>query len=143
MAETAEHKVKRVIRAILAEHHAYYTMPTTAGYGRSGALDFEGCAYSRFIGIEAKSIHSKYGERGPTDLQLTSMNEILSSGGIALCINETNYDLLQGVLHDIAHGQFDRARDASLGAYRELERERATRLQDSSGVPAPVLRRRR
>ncbi len=145
MAKTPEDAVKDCIREILAEQCVYYTMPVTSGYGKSGGLDFS-CTVpptGTSLQIEAKSIHTEYGRKGPTTLQLDHIQQTHAAGGIALVINETNYDLLREVLHDIADGQLDRARARSHGQARELTRRAAESLQGGADVPAPVLRRRR
>lgn len=42
MATTPEGKVKKRVKEILDAMDAYYFMPTTAGYGRSGVPDIVG-----------------------------------------------------------------------------------------------------
>lgn len=110
MAETPEAGVKRQIRAILATHEVYQRAPTTGGYGRSGQLDFTVCVRGYFLGIEAKSIHSKYGHKGPTALQWKEIDEVHASDGIALSIDETNYDALQDILVCLGNGRVLAAR---------------------------------
>lgn len=97
MATTPEAKVKKSIRDILAKEDVYYTQPMTGGYGRSGQLDFV-CSvppHGRYLGVEAKSIHTKYGVTGVTALQQREIDSICRSGATAIVINEDNLELLR------------------------------------------------
>ena len=85
MASTPESKVKKSVKNVLESLGAYYVMPVTSGFGRSGAPDFLVCLKGRFIGIECKS-----GGKLPTALQLDNLERIESCGGLALVINEEN-----------------------------------------------------
>lgn len=98
MAETPEAGAKKLVRAVLEQYEVYYQMPTTAGYGRSGSLDFTVCAWGNFVAIEVKSIHSKYGKKGPTALQWKAIDAVVYSGGIAVSIDESNIDALHDLL---------------------------------------------
>ena len=82
---TPEAKVKRVITNQLKELGAYYFYPATGGYGRSGVPDIVGCYRGRFFGIECKA-----GKNKPTALQQKNLDDIASTEGIALLINEAN-----------------------------------------------------
>ena len=82
---TPEAKVKRVITKQLKEMGAYYFYPATGGYGRSGVPDIVGCYRGRFFGIECKA-----GKNKPTALQQKNLDDIASTEGIALLINEAN-----------------------------------------------------
>lgn len=98
MASTPESKVKKSVKNVLESLGAYYVMPVTSGFGRSGAPDFLVCLKGRFIGIECKS-----GVKLPTALQLDNLERIESCGGLALVINEDNVvhlvHYLQGVVN--------------------------------------------
>ena len=85
MANKPEVLVKKKVKEILVLLGAYYVMPVTSGFGRSGAPDFLVCLKGRFIGIECKS-----GGKLPTALQLDNLERIESCGGLALVINEEN-----------------------------------------------------
>lgn len=82
---TPEVKVKQKVKAVLKNLGAYYVMPVTGGYGRSGAPDFLVCYKGRFIGIECKAGNNK-----PTALQEKNLREIEDAGGSSLVINEEN-----------------------------------------------------
>lgn len=145
MAETAEDKVKTEIKKVLATYAVHYSMPITSGYGKSGVLDFS-CTVppaGTSLKIEAKSIHTAYGRKGPTKLQLDDMKYTVAAGGVAVVINETNYAFLKEVLHDIANGKLERARARAHGQIGELTRRAAESLSGGPGDVAPVLRRRR
>lgn len=85
MATTPESKVKKKVKEALEHIGAYYTMPVTSGYGRSGVPDFIVCLNGRFIGIECKA-----GKGKPTALQLDNLDRIEKCGGVSLLINEDN-----------------------------------------------------
>lgn len=91
---TPEGRVKTQIRKILNEAGAYYAMPLTGGYGKSGVPDFLVCYQGRFIGIEAKA-----GKGTTTALQDRELASIVQAGGVALVINEHNLDELREVLN--------------------------------------------
>ena len=82
---TPESKVKKRVKEILKNLGAYYVMPVTGGYGRSGAPDFLVCYKGRFIGIECKA-----GKNKPTALQEKNLREIEDAGGSSLVIDEEN-----------------------------------------------------
>lgn len=82
---TPEVKVKNKVKAVLKNLGAYYVMPVTSGYGRSGAPDFLVCHKGRFIGIECKAGNNK-----PTALQEKNLREIEDAGGSSLVIDEEN-----------------------------------------------------
>lgn len=103
MAETKETAVKKRISALLEDVHA--NKPLTAGFGKSGQLDFVCCIGGLYVAIEAKSVYSPYGKDGPTQLQWDEIDSIHRHGGIALCIDETNIDSLRKVLHHLLHGE--------------------------------------
>ena len=96
MAATPEAKVKKQIRAILDEYNAYYAMPIGSGYGNSGVPDFLVCYKGWFIGIEAKANSGKV-----TALQDFNLNKITQAGGIALVINELNFQALKNLLNTL------------------------------------------
>lgn len=136
MADTAETKVKRQIRACLADHHV--NTPATAGFGKSGQLDFVCCIYGRYVAIEAKSIYSPYGKLGPTQLQWDEIDSIRVSGGYALVIDESCIDRLDKFLNEMQDQQYLEARKT---AYETLGRfERPT--INPTEVPQPTKRKR-
>jgi len=100
MAMTPEGKVKAKVRKKLDEAKAYYFMPATGGYGKSGVPDIVACVNGWFIGIECKAGNNK-----PTALQQNNLNDIKRSGGTALVINENNINELEDCLNQIKEGQ--------------------------------------
>lgn len=89
MATTPEGKVKERVKRILVESSAYYFMPATGGFGRSGVPDFVGCLNGLFFAIECKA-----GKGKPTALQEREMKNIKKAGGEAWVVNEENVELL-------------------------------------------------
>ena len=85
MAQTPEAKVKAQVKKALDSLGAYYFMPATGGFGRSGVPDIVGCINGKFFAVECKAGNNK-----PTALQEREMNAIRAAGGVALVINETN-----------------------------------------------------
>ena len=103
MANTPEGKVKLVIRRILEDHRVYVRQPVTGGFGASGQLDFYACVppFGRYLGIEAKSIHTSHGKKGATALQQREIDQINAAGGKALVIDETNFDTLREAIREL------------------------------------------
>ena len=93
MATTPEGKVKKRVKEILDKKGAYYFMPATGGFGRSGVPDFVGCINGVFFGIECKA-----GKGIPTALQEREIKNIIKAGGYAWVINEENVDQLEKML---------------------------------------------
>lgn len=89
MASTPEAKVKEKIKKILKEHNVYFAMPMGTGYGNSGVPDFLCCVNGKFLAIEAKA-----GKGIPTALQEKNMRDIKAAGGLAMVVNENNFDFL-------------------------------------------------
>lgn len=87
MATTPEGKVKNQVKKILDTHQAYYFMPATGGFGRSGVPDIVGCLHGVFFSIECKA-----GKGIPTALQEREIRNIRNAGGYAWVISEENLD---------------------------------------------------
>ena len=85
-----ERDVKEKVKAMLNRYGAYWFMPATAGYGRSGVPDLVGCINGKFFAVECK-----YGTNKPSALQSAEIFKIQSRKGVASVINETNLDLLE------------------------------------------------
>jgi Holliday junction resolvase len=79
---TPEGKVKKEVIAYLNERGAYYFMPVTGGYGRSGVPDIVACLNGKFVGLECKA-----GDNQPTALQVKNLKAIRSAGGLSFCVN--------------------------------------------------------
>ena len=93
MSITPEGKVKKQVKALLAEFGAYYNMPVTGGFGKQGGLDFNCCVNGYFLAIETKAGNNKL-----TPLQLAAIDQIRAAGGVAVCINEDLIPYLRGLL---------------------------------------------
>ena len=93
---TPEKKVKTKVVAILKELGAYYFYPITGGYGASGVPDIVGCYKGRFFAIECKANGNT-----PTVLQQREMYKITEAGGITVVIDETNLDLVRGLIKSL------------------------------------------
>ena len=96
MAMTPEGKVKKRAKEHLDTAGAYYFMPATHGYGRSGVPDFICCFLGFLIAIETKA-----GDNEPTALQKREIKRIKDAGGYALTINEANLSDLRQLLNEI------------------------------------------
>jgi hypothetical protein len=90
---TPEKKVKEKVKKLLAEHGAYYFMPATGGYGKSGVPDLVACIDGRFVGIECKANGGK-----PTALQDKNLMDIIGKGGISILVDETGIGSLKALL---------------------------------------------
>ena len=93
---TPEKKVKDKVKKILTSIGAYYFMPATGGYGRSGVPDIVACLKGKFIGIECKANGGK-----PTALQEKNLMDIVGVGGFAVLVDESGIDMLENVLKQI------------------------------------------
>jgi riboflavin biosynthesis pyrimidine reductase len=91
---TPEKKVKDKVKKLLAEHGAYYFMPATGGFGKSGVPDIVACIKGRFVGIECKANGGK-----PTALQEKNLVDIMNKGGVAILVDETGIELLKTLLN--------------------------------------------
>lgn len=95
---TPESKVKAKVKEILTERKVYHFFPATGGYGRSGVPDVVACVGGIFMAIECKAKGNT-----ATPLQQREMENIRSSGGMALLINETNLDILRRALDNLLY----------------------------------------
>lgn len=84
MATTPEGKIKARIKEVLDKHQPdlYYYMVVPSGYGRT-TIDYLGCAYGYFFGIEAKAPKGK-----PTERQEGVLEDIRDAGGKTFVIND-------------------------------------------------------
>lgn len=89
---TPESKVKDKAKKILESIGAYYFMPATGGYGRSGIPDIVGCLNGIFFAIECKANGGR-----PTALQLREIDRINVAGGFAIVVDEDNVSLLESL----------------------------------------------
>lgn len=89
---TPEGKVKDKAKHILDKIGAYYFMPSTGGYGRSGIPDIVGCLNGVFFAIECKANGGR-----PTALQLREIDRINVAGGFAIVVDEDNVTLLESL----------------------------------------------
>ena len=99
---TPEGKVKAKVKKYLTEMGAYYAMPATGGYGLSGTPDFLVCYRGRFVGIECKA-----GKNKPTALQVREIESIRHAGGVAVVVNEENWDMLTELVRKVKRGETD------------------------------------
>ena len=95
MAMTPEGKVKKRAKEHLDTAGAYYFMPATGGFGRSGVPDIVGCFNGVFFAIECKANGNK-----PTALQAQHMKRINDGGGIAVVVDEHNTDSMMKELFE-------------------------------------------
>jgi hypothetical protein len=89
---TPEGKVKDKAKHILDKIGAYYFMPSTGGYGRSGIPDIVGCLNGVFFAVECKANGGR-----PTALQLREIDRINVAGGFAIVVDEDNVSLLESL----------------------------------------------
>jgi Holliday junction resolvase len=96
MALTPEAKVKAKVVKILREEGVYYFFPATHGYGRSGVPDIICCVAGKFLGIECKA-----GKNKPTALQVHEIEQIRRAGGVAVVVNELNWDSVRELIRSL------------------------------------------
>lgn len=90
---TPEGKVKEKVKRVLDSLGAYYFMPATGGYGRSGIPDFVGCLKGVFFAVECKANGGR-----PTALQLREISRINDAGGFAVVVDENTVPVLESQL---------------------------------------------
>ena len=100
---TPEKKVKDKIKKILDEYGAYYFMPATGGYGKSGVPDIVACLRGKFIGIECKANGGK-----PTALQEKNLSEIMGVGGFSVLVDEGGIKLFESVIKQLKESEIPR-----------------------------------
>lgn len=96
MPKTPEKKVKDKVVGILKEQGVYYFFAAMNGMGRSGVPDIVCCYRGRFFAIECKANGNT-----PTVLQQREMYKITEAGGITVVIDETNLDLVRGLIKSL------------------------------------------
>jgi Holliday junction resolvase len=96
VAATPEKRVKDKVVGILKEAGAYYFFPATHGYGRSGVPDIVACVNGWFLGIECKA-----GRNKPTALQVREIQSIRAANGVAVVVNEDNWDMLPELIRKL------------------------------------------
>lgn len=96
MAATPEKKVKQSVEGVLKKEDVYYFFPATHGYGRSGVPDVVACVNGWFLAIECKANGNK-----PTALQVREIERIRRRGGVAVVVDETNWDMLPELIRKL------------------------------------------
>ena len=84
MATTPEGKVKAAVKQYLDSIGAYWVMPATGGFGRSGVPDFLVCWRGMFVGVETKA-PGKIKNTHP--LQAREIESIGMAGGRAVVVD--------------------------------------------------------
>ena len=93
---TPEKAVKAKVKAVLDSEGVYYFMPPANGFGRSGVPDIVACVNGLFFGIECKANGNK-----PTALQIREIEAIRRSNGVAVVVDETNWDMVRDMVRRI------------------------------------------
>jgi hypothetical protein len=96
MAATPEKKVKDKVKALLASEGVYFFMPATHGFGRSGVPDIVACVNGLFLAIETKA-----GTNKPTALQVREIETIRRNNGVAVVVNEENWDMVRELIRKL------------------------------------------
>jgi Holliday junction resolvase len=93
MAATPEKRVKDKVVAAMKAEDVYYFFPATHGFGRSGVPDVIACVNGCFLAVECKA-----GKNKPTPLQVREIEAIRRANGIAVVVNEENWDMVPDML---------------------------------------------
>lgn len=96
MAATPEKKVKDKVVSVLKAEGVYYFFPATHGFGRSGVPDVVCCVNGFFLAIECKANGNK-----PTALQVREIEAIRRVNGVAVVVDETNWDMLPDLIRKL------------------------------------------
>ena len=99
MAKTPEGKVKDKVVAILKQEGAYYFFPATHGFGRSGVPDIIACVSGLFLAVECKA-----GKNKITALQAREIQSIRKADGVAVVVNEENWNMLPELIRKLKQG---------------------------------------
>ncbi len=99
MASTPEAKVKAKVVGILKDEGAYYFFPATHGFGRSGVPDIIACVSGLFLAVECKA-----GKNKITALQAREIQSIRKADGVAVVVNEENWDMLPELIRKLKQG---------------------------------------
>jgi Holliday junction resolvase len=100
MVATPEKKVKDKVKAVLDSEGVYYFMPPANGYGRAGIPDIIACVNGLFFAIETKANGNK-----PTALQIREIEAIRRNNGVAVVVDETNWDMVRPLLRELSSGK--------------------------------------
>jgi Holliday junction resolvase len=93
MAKTPEKIVKDKVVSVLKSEGVYYFFPATHGFGRSGVPDIVCCVSGKFLAIECKANGNK-----PTALQIREIESIRRNDGVAIIVDETNWDMVRDLV---------------------------------------------
>jgi Holliday junction resolvase len=93
MAKTPEKIVKDKVVSVLKSEDVYYFFPATHGFGRSGVPDIVCCVSGKFLAIECKANGNK-----PTALQIREIESIRRNDGVAIVVDETNWDMVRDLV---------------------------------------------
>lgn len=96
MAATPEKKVKDKVVAVLKDEGVYYFFPATHGFGRSGVPDIVCCINGKFLAVECKA-----GTNKPTALQVREIEAIRKCNGVAIVVNEANWDMVRDLIRTL------------------------------------------
>ena len=107
MAATPEKKVKDKVKALLTSEGVYFFMPATHGFGRSGVPDIVACVNGLFLAIETKA-----GTNKPTALQVREIETIRRNNGVAVVVNEENWDMVRELIRKLKATIISPASDA-------------------------------
>lgn len=99
MAKTPEKIVKDKVVSILKSEDVYYFFPATHGFGRSGVPDIVCCVSGKFLAIECKANGNK-----PTALQIREIESIRRNDGVAVIVDETNWDMVRELVRKLKAG---------------------------------------
>ena len=100
-----EGDVKSAVKEILKSYGAWYFMPVTYGYGKSGVPDFCCVFEGNPIFIE-----TKFGSNKPTALQKAEMERLYDSGAFVFVINENLISVVDDLLLALHMGSKETAR---------------------------------
>lgn len=103
---TPEKAVKAKVKGVLTSEGVYYFMPPANGYGRTGIPDFIACVNGYFLAIETKANGNK-----PTPLQIREIESIRRSNGVAVVVDENNWDMLPNLIRKIKNTIIPSAED--------------------------------
>lgn len=84
-----EKNFENKIKKYLDSKGIWYVKFFANAYTRRGVPDLLACVNGRFLAIEVKAEDGRLSE-----LQVVEMNRICDSGGVAMCVKPSQFDLL-------------------------------------------------
>lgn len=95
----AEKKFENKVKAFLKQQGCWNLKTWSNGVQRTGVPDLLVCCNGRFVGVELKAQNGK-----PSELQLYNLRKIEESGGYAILLYPSDFEMFKGFVHSLNTG---------------------------------------